>query len=62
MVSFGHPVHHQDAKEKPLLYTLNNSVYVQSVYDQSGGNIPEKSPSTDQRTHCTMKKYTNMNI
>ena len=25
--------------------------------DQSGGNIPEKSPSTDQRTHWTMKKY-----
>ena len=24
--------------------------------DQSGGDIPEKSPSTDQRTHCTINK------
>ena len=63
----------QDATEKPLnyynpsesiiddtlIYTSNNSVYVKKYVldDQSRGDIPEKSPSTDQRTHSSMKKY-----
>ena len=68
MVSFGHPVHHQDAKEKPL--QTQKKTHKKKIIDMTNNDraiIIRESTVRHHKYTSTMKKYIkyinmNMNI